>query len=86
LYQRTGDWPTSLRYSRKDQSQTHPIIAQPEVGKVTLKNNGDEFPLKSNGDEALNNVFPQKVTAKKRLTLRKNCSDEVVKRLTLLKN
>ncbi len=33
-----------------------------EVGKVTLKSNGDEalneeFLLKSNGDEALNNVF-----------------------------
>jgi hypothetical protein len=33
-----------------------------EVGKVTLKNNGDEalndeFLLKSNGDEALNDVF-----------------------------
>jgi hypothetical protein len=37
-------------------------IAQPEVGKVTLKSNGDEalsdeFLLKSNGDEALNDVF-----------------------------
>jgi hypothetical protein len=34
----------------------------PEVGKVTLKSNGDEalsdeFLLKSNGDEALNDVF-----------------------------
>ncbi len=34
-----------------------------EVGKVTLKSNGDEalsddFLLKSNGDEAFNNVFP----------------------------
>ncbi len=34
----------------------------PEVGKVTLKHNGnealnDEFLLKSNGDEALNDVF-----------------------------
>jgi hypothetical protein len=33
------------------------------VGKVTLKNNGDEalkdeFLLKSNGDEALNHGFP----------------------------
>jgi hypothetical protein len=33
------------------------------VGKVNLKNNGDEalsdeFLLKSNGDEALNDVFP----------------------------
>ncbi len=33
-----------------------------EVGKVTLKSNGDEalndeFLLKSNGDEALNDVF-----------------------------
>jgi hypothetical protein len=36
---------------------------QPEVGKVTLKSNGDEvlsdeFLLKSNDDEALNDVFP----------------------------
>ncbi len=35
----------------------------PEVGKVTLKNNGDEalndeFLLKKNGDEALNHGFP----------------------------
>jgi hypothetical protein len=35
----------------------------PELGKVTLKSNGDEalsdeFLLKSNDDEALNNVFP----------------------------
>jgi hypothetical protein len=35
----------------------------PEVGKVTLKSNGDEalsdeFLFKSNGDEALNDVFP----------------------------
>jgi hypothetical protein len=34
-----------------------------QVGKVTLKSNGDgafndEFLLKSNGDEALNDVFP----------------------------
>ncbi len=34
-----------------------------ELGKVTLKSNGDEalsdeFLLKSNDDEALNNVFP----------------------------
>ncbi len=34
-----------------------------EVGKVTLKSNGDEalcdeFLLKSNGHEALNDVFP----------------------------
>jgi hypothetical protein len=28
------------------------------------------FFLKSNGDETLNDVFPQKVTAMKRLTLR----------------
>jgi hypothetical protein len=51
------------------------------VGKVTLKSNGDEalreeFLLKSNGDEALNDVFAYKVTAMKRLTLRKNRSDE----------
>jgi hypothetical protein len=36
---------------------------RPELGKVTLKNNGDEalsdeFLLKSNNDEALNDVFP----------------------------
>ncbi len=35
----------------------------PEVGKVTFKSNrdealSDEFLLKSNGDEASNNVFP----------------------------
>jgi hypothetical protein len=35
----------------------------PEVGKVTLKSNGDEalndeFPSRSNGDEALNDGFP----------------------------
>jgi hypothetical protein len=46
------------------------------VGKVTLKSNGDEafsdkFLLKSNGGEVLNDVFPQKVTAMKRLTLLK---------------
>jgi hypothetical protein len=51
------------------------------VGKVTFKSNGneafnDEFLLKCNSDEALNNVFPQKVTEVKRLTLSKNCSDE----------
>jgi hypothetical protein len=41
--------------------QCHPRW-QPEVGKVTLKSNGDEalseeFLLKSNGDEALKDVF-----------------------------
>jgi hypothetical protein len=46
------------------------------VGKVTLKSNGNdslsnEFILTSNSDEALNDVFPLKVTAMKRLTLRK---------------
>ncbi len=61
----------------------------PEVGKVTLKSNcdealSDEFLLKSNGDEAFNDVFLSKVTAMKRLTLRKNCSDEAMKFLTLL--
>jgi hypothetical protein len=55
------------------------------VGKVTLKSNNDEalsdeFLLKCNGDEALNNVVPQKVTAMKRLTLRNNCSNEAMKR------
>jgi hypothetical protein len=39
------------------------IYLSPEVGKVTLKCNGDEalndeFLFKSNGDEALNDVFP----------------------------
>jgi hypothetical protein len=47
----------------------------PEVGKVTLKSNGDEALsdeslLKNNSDEALNDDFPQKVTVMKRLTLR----------------
>jgi hypothetical protein len=51
------------------------------VGKVTLKINcdealSDEFLLKSNGNEAINNVFLSKVSAMKRLTLRKNCIDE----------
>jgi hypothetical protein len=37
--------------------------SSPEVGKVTLKSNGDEalndeFLLKSNGDEVLNDKFP----------------------------
>jgi hypothetical protein len=46
-----------------------------EVGKVTSKSNCDEaldneFLLKSNGDEALHDFF-RKVTAIKRLTLRK---------------
>ncbi len=46
------------------------------MGKVNLKNNGDEalsdeFLLKSNGDEALNDVFPETVTAMKCLTIRK---------------
>jgi hypothetical protein len=51
------------------------------VGKVTLKSNGDEALsneslLKSKGDEALNDDFSYKLTAMKRLTLIKNCSDE----------
>jgi hypothetical protein len=38
------------------------LLCQPEVGKVTLKSNGDEalsdeFLLKSNSNEALNDVF-----------------------------
>jgi hypothetical protein len=50
-----------------------------EVGKVTLKSNGDEalsdeFILKSNGDETLNDFFPLKLTAMKHLTLRKKSS------------
>jgi hypothetical protein len=50
--------------------------SHPEVGKVTLKSNGDEalstkLLLKINGDEALNNVIALKVTPMKRLMLRK---------------
>jgi hypothetical protein len=61
------------------------------VSKVTLKSNGDEalnneFLLKSNGDEVLNDGFPYKIIATKGLTLRKNRSDEAMKRLTQLKN
>jgi hypothetical protein len=53
------------------------------VGKATLKSYGDEaltdeYLLKCNGDEALNNVFPQKVMAMKSLTLSENCSDEAL--------
>jgi hypothetical protein len=43
-----------------DASEGYTVL---EVGKVTLKSNGDEalndeFLLKSNGDEALNDSFP----------------------------
>jgi hypothetical protein len=53
-----------------------PPLVFGEVSKVTLINNSDEelsdeFLLKSNGDEALNDVFASKVTAMKRLTLGK---------------
>jgi hypothetical protein len=46
------------------------------VGKVTFKSNGsevssDESLYKNNDDEALNDNFPLKVTAMKRLTLSK---------------
>jgi hypothetical protein len=46
---------TSLRYQRNS------FLV--ELGKVTLKSNGDEalndeFLLKSNGDEAINDGFP----------------------------
>jgi hypothetical protein len=46
------------------------------VGKVTFKSNGEEglsfeFLLKSNGDEALNDVFPQ-IVAMKHITLLEN--------------
>ncbi len=46
------------------------------MDKVTLKSNGDEALsdeslLKSNGDETLNDGFSKKLTAMKRLTLRK---------------
>jgi hypothetical protein len=39
------------------------VVSGAEVGKVTLKSScdealRDEFLFKSNGDEALNNVFP----------------------------
>ncbi len=42
---------------------TYLELKQAEVGKVTLKSNGDEalsgkFLFKSNGNEALNDVFP----------------------------
>ncbi len=45
--------------------ETHKKDQGPEVGKVTLKSNGNEalnneFLLKSNGDEALNDGFPYK--------------------------
>ncbi len=61
------------------------------MGKVNLKSNGDEalsdeFPLKSSGDEALNDLFLWKLTAMKRLMLRRNRSDEAMKRLTMPKN
>jgi sulfur transfer protein SufE len=46
----------------------------------------DEFLLKSNGDEVLNDVFLKKLTAMKRLTLRRNRGDEAMIRLTMLKN
>ncbi len=51
------------------------------MSNVTLKSNSDEalsneFLFKSNGDEALNDVFLKKETAMKRLTFRKNGSDE----------
>jgi hypothetical protein len=59
----------------------HKGLLPPEVGKVTLKSNGDEalsdeFLFKSNGDEALIDVFLYKLTAMKRLMLRRNGSDE----------
>jgi hypothetical protein len=38
------------------------VYAEPELGKVTLKSNGEaltnESPLKSNGDEVFNDDFP----------------------------
>ncbi len=44
-------------------TKTDPVYWLAELGKVTLKSNGDEalsdeFLLKSNDDEALNDVFP----------------------------
>jgi hypothetical protein len=61
------------------------------VGKDNLKSNGDEalsdkFLLKSNGDEAFNNVFSVKSNGDEAFNTQKNCSDEAMKRLTLLKN
>ncbi len=46
-----------------EQDNTQIPVLWAELGKVTLKSNGDEalsdeFLLKSNGDEALNDVFP----------------------------
>ncbi len=52
----------------------------PEVGKVNFKSNNNE----ALSYEAMN--FFKKVTATKHLTLRKNCSDEEMKRLMLFKN
>ncbi len=60
-----------------------PGPSHPELGKVTLKSNGDEAlsdesHLKSNSDEAFNDDFSLKVTAMKRLTLSKKRSDEAL--------
>ncbi len=46
------------------------------MGKVTLNSNGDEalsdeLLSKINGDEVINDVFPQKITAIKCFTLRR---------------
>ncbi len=73
LKRQRGDVTRSVTI--QDES-TLKIDSGTEVGKVTLKSNGDEalsdeFLIKSIGDEALNDGFPQKGTAVKRLTLRK---------------
>jgi hypothetical protein len=52
------------------------VVNKAEMGKVTLKSNGDnalsdESLSKSNGKETLNDDFPLKVTAMKRLALNK---------------
>ncbi len=54
----------SERLTGGERSRDVPYLI-PEVGRVTFKSNGEEvfsveFLLKSNGDEALNDVFPQK--------------------------
>jgi hypothetical protein len=56
--------------------EIHVSGSSAELGKVTLKTNGDEAlsdesPQKSNADEAFNDDFPEKVTPMKRLTLNK---------------
>jgi hypothetical protein len=59
---------TAIRNAHKEDGRAlttgkRPRVPRPEVGKVTLKSNGDEalsdeFLLKNNGDEALHDGFP----------------------------